>query len=132
MRFSGVTDATVKSAGGRSGVLAYVSVIGCIGAGVIGHSLWLVSRGGFDPRWLWLVALTVASSAAVLQLSTTRAAFSVAEIFTFSAVLLFGPAIGALTVAIDCTVLSLRLAFRGRPLRRTILSVTAPTPPRSE
>jgi len=124
---TGAANAAKTTAPGRSGVLAYVSVIGCLGAAVIVHSLWQVSRAPVDFHWLWLVALTVASSAAVLQLSTSRVAFSVAEIFTFSAVLLFGPAIGTLTVAIDCTVLSLRLAIRGRPLRRTVLSVTAPT-----
>jgi len=110
----------------RGRVLAYVAVVGCLGAGVIVHSLWQVIRAPVDFHWLWLVALTVASSAAVLQLSTSRVAFSVAEIFTFSAVLLFGPAIGTLTVAVDCAVLSIRLAMRGRPLRRTLLSVTAP------
>ena len=76
-----------KAQSAPRGVLVYVSVIGCIGAGVIGHSVWQVATAPFDSRWLWLVALTVACSAAVLQLSTSRVAFSVAEIFTFSAVL---------------------------------------------
>ena len=116
-----------RPATGSAGVLAYVSVVGCLGAGVIAHSLWQMTKVPFDLQWLWLVALTVASSAAVLQLSGRSVAFSVAEVFTFSAVLLFGPGIGTLTVAIDCTVLSIRLAMRGRPLRRTVLSVTAPT-----
>ena len=111
----------------HSRVLAYVAGVGCLGTGVIAHSLWQVIRAPVDLHWLWLVALTVASSAAVLQLSTSRVAFSIAEIFTFSAVLLFGPAIGTLTVAVDCAVLSCRLAMRGRPLRRTVLSITAPT-----
>ena len=116
-----------RPAGGGWPVVVYVSIIGCLGAAIIVHSLWQVARAPFDPRWLWLALLTVASSAAVLQLSTSRVAFSVAEIFTFSAVLLFGPGIGALTVAVDSGVLSLRLAMRGRPLRRSVLSVTAPT-----
>ena len=54
-----------KAQGAQRAVLVYVSVIGCIGAGVIGHSLWQLTRGSFDPQWLWLVALTVALLAAV-------------------------------------------------------------------
>jgi PAS domain S-box-containing protein len=119
-------DRPGASLANTSVVLTYVSAIGCIGAGVIGHSLWHVSTHPIDWNWLWLAALTVASSAAVLQLSSTPVAFSIAEIFTFSAALLFGPEVGALTVAIDCAVISWRLAIRGLPWRRVILNVTAP------
>ena len=106
---------------------SYVSALGFIGAAAIAHSLWTVVAHPVDWHWLLLAVLTVASSAAVLQMSSSPAAFSVAEVFTFSAMLLFGPAVGVLTVAIDCAVLSLRLAMAGLPPKRVIVNLTAPT-----
>ena len=50
-----------RPARGRSGVLAYVSVIGCLGAGVIAHSLWQLTRGPFEPSRV-SIALNAAGS----------------------------------------------------------------------
>ncbi len=113
--------------GRTNGLLAYVSVVGIVGTLVIVHSLWQAGEALLNFHWLLLAALTVATSAAVLRLSSIPVSFSVAEVFTFTAVLLFGPALGTLTVAIDCTAISLRLAMRQLSWRRFVLSVTAPT-----
>ena len=50
--------------------------------------------GAWILHWLWLVALTVASSRRGAELSPAAWPFPIADIFTFSAVLLFGPAVG--------------------------------------
>jgi signal transduction histidine kinase/CheY-like chemotaxis protein len=115
-----------RVAGGGGRLLTYVSIVAAVGTAAIGLSLYQIATRPVGHQWLLLAALTVASSAAVLRLSSAPVSFSVTEIFTFSAVLLFGPAVGTLTVAIDCLVLSSRLAPRGLPTRRLVLNVTSP------
>jgi PAS domain S-box-containing protein len=106
--------------------LAYVGVVGTIGSAAILHSLWQVVVRPTDWHWLLLAALTVAGSAAMLRMQSVPVSFSIAELFTFSALLLFGPAVGTLTVAIDCIAISIRLSLRGLPWPRWVLNVTAP------
>ena len=106
--------------------LAYVTAVGSIGTAVILYSLWQVVATPVDWHWLLLAALTVAGSAAVLRLQSVPVSFSIGEIFTFSALLLFGPSAGTLTVAIDCVVISIKLSQRGLAWQRWVLNVTAP------
>jgi PAS domain S-box-containing protein len=115
-----------RSAGGNGHLFAYISIVAAMGTAAIGLSLYHIATHPVGHQWLLLAALTVASSAAVLKMSSAPVSFSVAEVFTFTAVLLFGPAVGTLTVAIDCLVLSYRLVQRGLPARRLVLNITAP------
>jgi PAS domain S-box-containing protein len=107
-------------------VLVYVSLVGCLGTAALLTSISRVASQPVLPQWLLLAALTAAASAAVVRLLSVRASFSVAETFTFTAVLMCGPDAGTLTVAIECVVISWRLATRGLPGRRLLLNVTAP------
>jgi PAS domain S-box-containing protein len=115
--------------GGRNSILlirAYVGSVGILGGIAILLSLYELTYLADSSRLLLLIALTAASSAAVLRMPTIPVSFSVAEIFSFSAVLLYGPAAGTVCVAVDCLVISFRLALRGLPARRLVLNATAP------
>ena len=79
-------------------------------------------------EWLMLLALTAVSGWATLRLRAIPASFSISDTFTIAAALLFGPAAGAVTVAVDALVMSLRLATGGRqpaPVR-VLFNVTVP------
>src|SRR4051812_50102633 len=67
------------------------------------------------------------SGSATLRLPGTNVSFSISDSFTMAAALLFGPAAGTITVAIDGLVISMRLAAeRPLPARRALYNTTAP------
>jgi PAS domain S-box-containing protein len=124
-----VASHAAMNVGGRdSSVLirAYVGGVGILGGAAILQSLYELTYHPYSYHLLLLIALTAASSAAVLRMPTIPVSFSVAEIFSFSAVLLYGPAAGTVCVAVDCLVISFRLALGGLPARRLVLNATAP------
>jgi putative nucleotidyltransferase with HDIG domain len=77
--------------------------------------------------WLVFAALTILSGSATLRLPSAPVGFSISDTFTITAALLFGPAAGTVTVALDSLAISLRL-LRRRPLpfRRLLFNATAP------
>src|SRR5919106_5090485 len=76
-------------------------------------------------RWLLLAILTLISGSATVKLPSVPATISISETFVFTAVLLFGPAAGTLTVALDALVISLWLAWRGHPFYRIAFNIFA-------
>jgi putative nucleotidyltransferase with HDIG domain len=78
------------------------------GAVVIGVCAAAVSTSGVPASWLLFAALTVASGFFTLRVPSLEARLSVSEMFAFSCVLLFGPEAGALTLATDGLIHSLR------------------------
>ena len=74
-------------------------------------------------QWVAFSLLTFATGCFTLKIPSIDALLSVSEIFAFSCVLLFGPEMGALTVAVDGLLLSLaRAALAAR--RRSSTSAT--------
>jgi putative nucleotidyltransferase with HDIG domain len=76
-------------------------------------------------NWLVLAVLTLISGSATVKLPSVPATISISETFVFTSVLLFGPAAGTLTVALDALVISLWLARKGHPLYRIAFNVFA-------
>lgn len=99
-----------------------------VGVGVIAvlGSLRQLALFPVDERWYVLGALTVLSGSATLRIPGTNVSFSISDSFTMAAALLFGPAAGTITVAIDSLVITMRLARRPIPLRRVFYNATAP------
>ena len=60
-----------------------------------------------------------------VRLPSVPATISVSETFVFTSALLFGPAAGTVTVALDALVISLWLAWRGHPIHRIAFNVFA-------
>jgi putative nucleotidyltransferase with HDIG domain len=105
---------------------AYVPGIIGVGATVILLSVWQLMNGAADERWLILVALTVLSGSATLRIPGAGATFSISDCFTIASALLFGPATGTITVAIDGLVISGWLSRRKWMPRRLLYNATAP------
>jgi putative nucleotidyltransferase with HDIG domain len=104
----------------------FLPAIVAVGSLVILGSLWRLGSAPTDERWFVLVGLTVLSGSATLRLPGTPVSFSISDSFTMAAALLFGPAAGTVTVAIDSLVISMRLARRPIPARRVLFNGTAP------
>jgi putative nucleotidyltransferase with HDIG domain len=77
--------------------------------------------------WSWtaLALLTLVSGSATVNLPSLPATVSVSETFVFTSVLLFGPAAGTLTVALDALVISFWSYRKGYPTYKTLFNVGA-------
>src|SRR6185369_10886368 len=80
-----------------------------------------------DLGWGWtiLAVLTLVSGSATVSLPSLPAAVSVSETFVFTAVLLFGPAAGTLTVLLDALVISFWSYRKGQRIYKIIFNVCA-------
>jgi putative nucleotidyltransferase with HDIG domain len=77
--------------------------------------------------WTWtlLALLTLVSGSATVNLPSLPATVSVSETFVFTSVLLFGPAAGTLTVALDALVISFWSYRKGHPTYKILFNVCA-------
>src|ERR1700674_2207439 len=84
-----------------------VAVIG-VGATMLAQSMTVIGQSPFNIYAILLAALIMASSRFVIKVPGRPATVSVSEVFVFTSVLLFGPAVATLTVAMDGVWISLR------------------------
>jgi putative nucleotidyltransferase with HDIG domain len=104
---------------------AYVGVIVVVGFATIVQSIVdiLIDPKGWD--WTLLAILTLVSGSATVRLPSLPATISVSETFVFTSVLLFGPAAGTLTVALDAFIISFWAYKKGDPLYKIVFNVCA-------
>jgi putative nucleotidyltransferase with HDIG domain len=103
----------------------YVLVIALLGAATLVHSAIQLYLDPLGWNWVLLAVLTLLSGSATVKLPSVPATISVSETFVFTSALLFGPAAGTITVALDALVISLWLARRGHPLHRIAFNIFA-------
>jgi len=104
----------------------YVRTVSVLGLLVIGESLLALYRAPFQSQWLLLAALTLISGSASVKLPWAHVSISISEAFVFTAVLLYGPAAGTLTVALDGLVISFWIAKRRPDFHRAVFNIAAP------
>ena len=73
----------------------YVQAIGWIGCVLVAIAIGRMIAAPPDLRWIALALLTVASAQLTLRMPSVPVTFSVSDIFTFTAALMFGPGPGA-------------------------------------
>jgi putative nucleotidyltransferase with HDIG domain len=103
----------------------YVVAVILAGAGIWAASVSDLVRNPVGLEWLVLVALTVGSSWATLRIPGWPINFSISDIFTIAAALLFGPSAGAITAAVDGLVLSARMDTGQRSVDRVLFNMAA-------
>lgn len=103
----------------------YVVSVALLGVCAIAQSIYELYAVPIGWNWFGLAILTLISGSATVKLPSVPATISVSETFVFTSVLLFGPAAGTLTVALDALVISLWLARRGHPFYRIAFNVCA-------
>jgi putative nucleotidyltransferase with HDIG domain len=109
------------------GARAYVfSVIG-VGVAVAAYSIYDLIKHPVGLQWMILVGLTVVSGWATLRISAMPISFSISDTFNIGAALLFGPAAGAITAALDGLVLSARMESSKRSIDRVLFNMAAVT-----
>ena len=104
----------------------FVSLVILLGFFVIAESLLRLYQVPIGTQWFLLAFLTLISGSACVELPHSNVTISISEAFVFAAVLLYGPAAGTLTVALDGLVISFWIAKRRPELERVLFNVAAP------
>jgi len=107
---------------------AALYVLGAIalGTAVLAHSAWHLATSPVDLRWILLAVLTVATGWVMLTIPSMQISFSISDTFSIAAAVLFGPAAGAITAALDGLVLSFHFVRSRRTLYRVLFNAAAP------
>ena len=92
---------------------AFLAAVILAGSFVLAWSLMTLSAQPIALEWLMLVVLTAVSGWATLRLRAIPASFSISDTFTIAAALLFGPAAGAVTVAVMSALANIIWALSG-------------------
>jgi putative nucleotidyltransferase with HDIG domain len=88
----------------------FVGVVGICGVAVVIRSMYVLWNATMPSEWLLFAVLTVLSGTLSIKIPSIQSRFSVSEVFAFTSVLLFGPEVGALVLALD----GLRISFLWR------------------
>jgi putative nucleotidyltransferase with HDIG domain len=102
----------------------FLGVVFTVGAGVIGHSLLTISVPSINVYVVALAALTIVAGRFPIKVPGRAATVNVSEVFVFASILLFGPAVPVLTVAIDGLWIS--LTQRNRKTYRALFNIAEP------
>jgi putative nucleotidyltransferase with HDIG domain len=105
---------------------SFLTVVTVAGLLTIAASLYQLYTQPPTHHWYFLAALTLLSGSATVRLLSIPATISISETFVFASVLLFGPAAGTLTVALDGLMISFWMAKRRPEWYRALFNVTAP------
>ena len=88
--------------------MAFVSVVSVAGFAAVAVSTMTLLRSALPGEWLVFALLTIASGMLTLKIPSIETRFSVSEAFAFASVLIFGPAVGVVTLALDGIRISVR------------------------
>jgi putative nucleotidyltransferase with HDIG domain len=88
----------------------FVAVVGICGVAVVLRSMYVLWNATMPREWLLFAVLTVLSGTLSIKIPSIQSRFSVSEVFAFTSVLLFGPEVGAMVLALD----GLRISFLWR------------------
>jgi putative nucleotidyltransferase with HDIG domain len=106
---------------------SYVVAVFIAGCFVLAQSVLMLRTTQPPLQWWALVALTLISGSAVLKIPSVSVNFSISDVFTLTAAVVFGPAAGAAVVAIDSLVISARLVrTTGLTLEKFLFNAAAP------
>jgi putative nucleotidyltransferase with HDIG domain len=97
------------------------------GALAVTHAGLEVVREFPGVEWLVVAGLTLVSGTATIRLPNVQAEISISETFLFSAVLIFGPSAGVITVLLDAAIINLKMASRGLGIERGLFNLAAPS-----
>ena len=115
----------MQTEGTRRGSLElFLATVVVTGAAVIVHSILTLDSELLNGYALVLAALTIAGGRFSIPIPGRQATVSVSEVFVFASVLLFGPAVPVLTVALDGLYIS--VTQKDRRLYRTVFNVAEP------
>jgi putative nucleotidyltransferase with HDIG domain len=104
---------------------AYPWVVTAIGLPAVALAAARIPWLALDPRWGVLCALTLAGSVATLKMRAAPVSFSISDTFTFTTLLLIGPAPATITASLEALAISCFLSRGQRRLTRVLFNVAA-------
>lgn len=103
----------------------YVGTVIALGSAVILLSVYHIYAETLGQEWLILAALTLLTGSFTVKIPRLSARLSVSDAFVFAAVLLFGPSVATLIVALDSLVATLWLRRESRSTVRSLFNLAA-------
>jgi hypothetical protein len=79
----------------------YLYFMECLGLGIVALSWYLLYRQGTGFEWVLLAVLAVLSGSLTVKIPGINSKVSVADAFIFANIVLYGPAVGAITAILD-------------------------------
>ena len=105
----------------------YYSLVVGLGLATIALAAYRVTTTGVGYQWLILASLTVITGPLAIPLPGVKAKISLADTIICTNLVIFGPAAGALTAALDGITGSLRCRTKGRRLEFLLFNTGAMT-----
>jgi putative nucleotidyltransferase with HDIG domain len=78
-----------------------VAAVSVCGGAAVAYSVTTLLRGTVPAEWVLFAVLTVLSGTLTVKIPSIQSRFSLAEVFGLASVLLFGPEVGAVILALD-------------------------------
>jgi hypothetical protein len=105
--------------------IPYSSAVIAMGTAVLFYSAYSAFSGNMGLGWIPFAVLTFITAAFSLKMPKTDIRVSVPDVFIFSSILLFGPAAGALTAAMEGLMGSLRAKTKSRKFGFAVFNMAA-------
>ena len=96
-----MTEKKSNPPGVPPGARLFVAAVAVCGFAVIGDSAFFLFRGDVPGSWVVFSILTIICGTLTIKIPSIQSRFSLCEVFGLASVLLFGPEVGALTLALD-------------------------------
>ena len=100
------------SGAGRASLRSYIAAVTALGCTVFAYCVAQLADRQLPAEAWMIAALTFVSGRITLRVPSIEARFTVSEVFAFTSVLLFGPELGAATLALDSLVLAWQRRMR--------------------
>jgi len=99
----------------------FVAAVAVCGSAAVASSASVLLRGTVPVEWVLFSALTIVCGTLSIKIPSIQSRFSLCEVFGLASVLLFGPEVGAVTLALD----GLRISVAWKNTRlQTLFNVT--------
>ena len=79
----------------------FIGAVSLLGFAVVGNSMYALLTTPMPSEWMVFAVLTIASGLLTVKVPSLDARVSVSEAFAFASVLLYGPHVGVVTLALD-------------------------------
>ena len=103
--------------------ITYFGMIVTVGAAVLIYSIYRTLTGNTGLSWMVFALFTMITAMFSLRMPKTDIRISVPDVFIFTSILLFGPAIGVVTAAVEGLTGSLRAKTKPVGMKCGSLSV---------
>lgn len=93
--------ASSSSSGVPPAARLFVAAVSVCGTAVVAYSALFLIRGTVPLEWVLFSALTILCGTLSIKIPSIASRFSLCEVFGLASILLFGPEVGAVTLALD-------------------------------